>query len=311
MKKLILLLNMGGANSLDDVAVFLKNMFNDPCILGVKNPFLRKILANFITKLRLKPAQENYKKIGGKSPILDITDLLCKKLNLQATNEVKFDYAMNYTAPFVKDVLSKYKSINEIVVFPLYPHHSVTTITSSLNDFYKAYNELKLNAKVREIPEFYTSEIYNQFIINSIKSKISNANENEISLIFSAHSLPIKTIKNGDLYEKHVTQHVQILKNLLEKNGLKFKEIILAYQSRLGPVKWLEPNLSEILNNLDSKKALIYPLSFCIDNSETVFELAIEYAHIAKELEFEFYKVCECPNDSDDFVKFIQDKIRE
>ncbi|MBE2986122.1 ferrochelatase [Campylobacter sp. RM12920] len=309
MKKLILLLNMGGPRKSCEVEIFLKNMFNDPCILGVKNPFLRKFLAFMITKMRLKSAQENYKQIGGKSPICEITQRLCDKLN--QNNKFVFDYAMNYTPPFCKEVLSRHENVDEIVVFPLYPHYSITTVTSSLNDFYKAYNELGLKAKVQEVRYFYESKEYNQIIIKSIKDKILSMDVGEISMIFSAHSLPQKIINNGDRYEAHVKEHVEILTNLLEKEGLNFKDVKLAYQSRLGPVKWLEPSLNDVLSLLKNKKALIYPLSFCVDNSETIFELDVEYRHIAKELGFEFYEVCECPNASDAFAEFIVNNIKE
>ena len=92
---------------------------------------------------------------------------------------------------------------------------------------------------------------------------------------------------------------------MLNDEGLKFKEIKLAYQSRLGPVKWLEPPLNEALKACENKKVLIYPISFCIDNSETIFELVIEYKRVADELGFSFYDVVECPNFSDEFVNFI------
>ena len=100
-----------------------------------------------------------------------------------------------------------------------------------------------------------------------------------------------------------------ILSSLLNSRGVRFKSITLAYQSRLGPIKWLEPNLSEVLPNLTSKRVMIYPISFCIDNSETDFELAIEYKHIADENKFEYYKVVRAPNDSDEFAQFIANSI--
>ena len=97
---------------------------------------------------------------------------------------------------------------------------------------------------------------------------------------------------------------------MLKEQGLSFKDVSLAYQSRLGPVKWLEPSLNEALAKCENKKALIYPLSFCIDNSETIFELVIEYAKLAKELSFSFYKVVQCPNFSDEFAGFILEKSK-
>jgi len=310
MKKALLLLNMGGANSLDDVEIFLTNMFNDPYILGIKNKFIRKFVAFMITKGRLKSAQHNYKQIGGKSPLCELTAKLCDKISSFESEFDVVDFAMNYTSPFTKEVLKKYENFDEIVLFPLYPQHSTTTISSSLDSFKKAANELSLKAKISLCGTFYDDETYNKMIVSHIKETAREANISEINLIFSAHSLPQKIVKNGDIYEKHINEQVQILTKMLKEQGLNFRGVSLAYQSRLGPVKWLEPSLNEVLEKCESKKALIYPLSFCLDNSETVFELVIEYAKIAKELNFSFYKVVECPNFSDEFASFILEKSK-
>lgn len=310
MKKALLLLNMGGANSLDDVEIFLTNMFNDPYILGIKNKFLRKFVAFMITKGRLKTAKHNYEQIGGKSPLCELTAKLCEKISSLQSEFDAVDFAMNYTSPFVKDVLKKYEKFYEIVLLPLYPHHSQTTITSSLDDFKKAKEELNLKAKISLCEPFYDDDAYNKIIISHILEAVKDTDISDISLIFSAHSLPRKIIEKGDIYEKHINEHVQILSKMLKEQGLNFKDVSLAYQSRLGPVKWLEPSLNEALAKCENKKALIYPLSFCIDNSETIFELVIEYAKLAKELNFSFYKVVECPNFSDDFSSFIMQKSK-
>ena len=310
MKKALLLLNMGGANSLDDVEIFLTNMFNDPYILGIKNKFLRKFVAFMITKGRLKTAKHNYEQIGGKSPLCELTARLCEKISSLKSEFDAVDFAMNYTSPFVKDVLKKYEKFDEIVLLPLYPHHSQTTITSSLADFKKTKEELNLKAKISLCEPFYDDDAYNKIIISHIREAIKDTDISDISLIFSAHSLPRKIIEKGDIYEKHINEHVQILSKMLKEQGLNFKDVSLAYQSRLGPVKWLEPSLNEALAKCENKKALIYPLSFCIDNSETIFELVIEYAKLAKELNFSFYKVVECPNFSDEFANFILEKSK-
>ena len=310
MKKALLLLNMGGANSLDDVEIFLTNMFNDPYILGIKNKFLRKFVAFMITKGRLKTAKHNYEQIGGKSPLCELTAKLCEKISSLQSEFDAVDFAMNYTSPFVKDVLKKYEDFDEIVLLPLYPHHSQTTVTSSLADFKKAKEELKLKAKISLCEPFYDDDAYNKIIVSHIREVVKDTDISDVSLIFSVHSLPRKIIEKGDIYEKHINEHVQILGKMLKEQGLNFKDVSLAYQSRLGPVKWLEPSLNEALAKCENKKALIYPLSFCIDNSETIFELVIEYAKLAKELNFSFYKVAQCPNFSDEFASFILEKSK-
>ena len=350
MKKALILLNMGGPNNLSEVEVFLKNMFNDPFILGVKSDFWRSVLAALIVKSRTASARSNYEKLGGRSPICSITEALCERVNLLARaklgaglkfenaadagaaneppqsiptqsevlqneapqdekpiDELVCDYAMNYTPPFAEDVLKKYADFDEIILMPLYPHFSKTTVQSSLCSAEAALKRLGTK-NYKTIDIFYDIAAYNEILLNLIAgcvAKFSADEISQISLIFSAHSLPVKMITAGDPYEAQVEAHVKILKDLLATRGIKFKEIILAYQSRLGPVKWLEPNIADVLRDLQSKKALIFPIAFCVDNSETDFELDIFYRAQARELGYEYYEVCKCPNSREDFAKFI------
>ena len=378
MKKALILLNMGGPNNLSEVEVFLKNMFNDPFILGVKSDFWRSVLASLIVKSRTASARSNYEKLGGRSPICSITEALCERVNELARaklgaglkfenadgvqnlkfqsaakfqNEIEFqgaanesaqdvllqnqppqdvptqdkalqnempqnekpidelvcDYAMNYTPPFAEDVFKKYADFDEIILMPLYPHFSKTTVQSSLCSAEAALKRLGIK-NYRIIDIFYDNAAYNEILLNLIASCVAKFSADEISqisLIFSAHSLPVKMIAAGDPYKAQVEAHVEILKDLLAARGIKFKEIILAYQSRLGPVKWLEPNVADVLRDLQSKKALIFPIAFCVDNSETDFELDIFYRARAHELGYEYYEVCKCPNSREDFAKFI------
>lgn len=355
MKKALILLNMGGPNNLSEVGLFLKNMFNDPFILGVKSDFWRSVLAALIVRSRTASARSNYEKLGGRSPICSITEALCERVNelarakfgaglkfegaadagaanepsqdisLQSKpsqdvptqgealqdkkpiDELICDYAMNYTPPFAEDVFKKYADFDEIILMPLYPHFSKTTVQSSLCSAEAALKRLGIK-NYRIIDIFYDGAAYNEILLNLIASCVAKFSADEISqisLIFSAHSLPVKMIAAGDPYEAQVKAHVEILKDLLAARGIKFKEIILAYQSRLGPVKWLEPNVADVLRDLQSKKALIFPIAFCVDNSETNFELDIFYRAQAHELGYEYYEVCKCPNSREDFAKFI------
>lgn len=310
MKRVVILLNMGGVDNLSQVRVFLTNMFNDPYILGIKNRHLRAFVAWMITMMRLKPATQNYIQLGGRSALGDITRSLVAKLNSKfGFDNLIFDYAMNYTPPFASDALAKYKDADEIVLFPLYPHHSVTTIASSLDSAKRAIENLGIKAKIKVVDYFYQNSKFNDIIVSHIAKSLGDDDASKIDLIFSAHSLPQKVIDSGDLYEKHLNEHLEILKSNLNNCGLRFNSVSLAYQSRLGPVKWLGPNLSEVLPSLSSKRAMIYPISFCIDNSETDFELAIEYKHIADDNKFDYYKVVKAPNDSDEFISFIAQNI--
>ena len=222
MKKALILLNMGGPNNLSEVEVFLKNMFNDPFILGVKSDFWRSVLASLIVKSRTASARSNYEKLGGRSPICSITAALCERVNELARAkfgaELKFenaasvsaanepsqdvssqskpsqeaqtqneapqdekpidelicDYAMNYTPPFAEDVFKKYADFDEIILMPLYPHFSKTTVQSSLCSAEAALKRLGIK-NYKTIDIFYDNAAYNEILLNLIPRAASRS----------------------------------------------------------------------------------------------------------------------------------------
>lgn len=309
-QKALVLLNMGGPNNLDEVKLFLSNMFNDSNIITVKSSLLRRFIAFMITTSRTKTAQANYAKLGGKSPLVGYTQQLVTKLQ-DALPSLYVTFAMRYTPPFCESVIAELqeKGIEDVILLPLYPHYSSTTTKSSVEDFTDRARALGYDGNISVIDHFYEDENYNRLLVKKIKETLGENDPSTMELIFSAHSLPQKIIEKGDPYEKEITLHVKLIEKLLKEENLYFKTIHLAYQSKLGPVKWLEPSLEDKLKSLNNKNALIVPISFTIDNSETEFELSMEYAEVAHRLGFKRYLVAKCPNDDDDFVRCIQQLI--
>ena len=304
--KALVLLNMGGARSKDELKMFLTNMFNDKNIITINSSLIRKMIAFFIVKKRLDSAWENYEQIGNASPINPLTEKLVEKCN-EKIEDYKVYQAMRYTPPFASDVFEEIKKdgITNILLLPLYPQFSTTTTKSSVQDF---IDYVPYDYKLEYIEEFYKNKKFNECILNEIISNVEDASE--YNLIFSAHGLPQKIVDKGDPYEEQMNEHVEILKNMLQTKGVNFKSINLAYQSKVGPMKWLEPSLEDMLKNFKEQKVIIYPIAFIVDNSETDFELDIEYREVAHELGIKEYKVCRCVNDSDDFIEAIKDIIR-
>ncbi|MDK2041415.1 ferrochelatase [Aliarcobacter butzleri] len=305
-KKALVLLNMGGARDKSELKMFLTNMFNDENILTIKNAFIRKMVASFITNSRLENAWKNYEKIGSYSPINPLTEQLINKCNDKIENYKTYQ-VMRYTPPFAKEIISQMKKdgIKEVLLLPLYPQYSTTTTKSSLEDFIKF---AKNSFSISSIETFYKNDKFNQCIVNEILNNVED--ETSYNLVFSAHGLPQKIVDAGDPYEKQMNEHVKILSEELQKRGKNFKSINLAYQSKVGPLKWLEPSLENMLKNFKNENVIIYPLSFIVDNSETVFELDIEYKEIAHEIGIKEYKVCNCVNDSEEFIEAIKDIIK-
>jgi ferrochelatase len=219
---------------------------------------------------------------------------------------------MRYLPPFADEVLTQFKQIgiDKVILFPMYPHYSFTTTLSSIEDIKDGCKRLNYYPEIRVVEPYFDDYDYIQIQYNLIKETISGKKSEDYHLILSAHGLPKSIILSGDPYEIEVNSNVSALKIFLKERDLNFAKISLAYQSKIGNSRWLEPNLVDVLRKPDKLKVLIFPLSFTIDNSETVFELSIEHFEIAKKIGYKEYLVSKSPNDRDEFVKFIASKVR-
>jgi len=309
VKEAIILLNMGGPNNLNEVEMFLKNMFNDPNILTMKSAFLRRFVAGSITLMRAEASQEIYRSLGGKSPIVDQTKKLIAALQAKMGNDVIVDFVMRYTPPFAPEVIERLREekVEKVFLIPLYPQYSTTTTKSSLEDFEAAMHDSDLDAILVEIKHYYTNDLYNEAVIARIKEQMVGADYRDYDLIFSAHGLPQKIVDAGDPYQRQIQRHVEILKQKLLDHELEFHQIHLAYQSKVGPMQWLEPSLEDSLKRVRNRGVIIYPIAFTVDNSETDFELAVEYRDIAEEHGFKNYRVCRCVNDHPLFIEALSE----
>lgn len=314
IKEAVVLLNMGGANSLFEVELFLRNMFADPLILRIKNSFIRKIVANIIINARLDKLKTNYQAIGSKSPLVEITYNLTQTLS-KIDNSRFYTYAMRYTPPYARNVVAdlKERGIQKITLFSMYPQYSTTTTLSSVRDFMCTLKECDFAPKV-EIVESYANDLgYVKSCVERVKEVQSNFSSDEkfsdFVLLLSTHSIPQSVADSGDIYESEVQKSAEAIKNELNAQGIAFKDIVLCYQSKVGPIKWLGPSTIDMIKKHRREKLVIYPLAFTIDNYETEFELEIDNRALADSLGVPKYIVCKCPNATISFANAIVELI--
>jgi len=308
MSKALLLLNMGGPNNVEEVELFLRNMFADENIL-VMNPYLRKFVATIIINGRLDDVKENYKLLGGKSPLPDLTAELIKKLD--AVLDMPVYAAMRYVPPFADVALEKCQKdgIKELILFPMYPQYSSTTTYSSLEDIEQRCDVLGYEPKITLIDPYYDDYDYIEASVEKIVEAMDGKSTQEYDLLLSAHGLPVSIIQAGDPYQNQVEGNASAIRMYLHERGIKFNTIKLVYQSKVGSSDWLEPNLVDVLRNPRHRKVLIFPLAFTLDNSETIFELDIEHREIADKIKYDDYIVASCMNSSQKFVDLIVDRV--
>ena len=287
----VLLVNFGGPSSLNDVKPFLYNLFSDPTVLNFPlASFYRKPLAWLISNMRDMTSREMYKKIGGISPLISITYLQAEKLqSLFKINNILVDVfvGFRYCKPFIEDTLTKIKELNykRLIVLPLYPQYSYTTTGSVqlvVNEWLK--KNINNHPDIHLIKDWYKDEDYIQAYVSLINSSLENLDLRSTEIIFSAHSIPLFNINNGDPYEKHITETINLIIKKLEWK----KRWHIAYQSKIGPIKWLEPDTPSILKEIGKRNnkanILVVPISFVCEHVETIFEIGNLYKEIANKV---------------------------
>lgn len=318
----ILLLNLGGPDSPRAVKPFLYNLFSDRQIIRLGPSFLQKPLARLISTARYRKTENIYKAIGGRSHLAEITnqqaEALEKLLNKENKTRFRVYVGMRYWHPFIEEAIKQISSdgIKRLIVLSLYPHYSSATSGSSIAKVKKIIE--KYSVEISYIDQWFKHPDYIDSLVEVIKkglnsfsqAGIENPDEN-VHVLFSAHSLPKKIIDKGDPY---VSQIKETINEILKKNSLNWH---LSYQSKSGPVKWLKPSTDEKLKKLaktGAKNILVVPISFVSDNVETLYEIDILYKQKAQKYGIVLRRT-ESLNTNSLFIKalknIITDKIKE
>jgi ferrochelatase len=311
-KTAILLLQMGGPDSLDAVEPFLLNLFADRDIIRIGPAFLQPLISRFIVKRRAPKSEACYARIGGKSPIRELTELQARALEELLGPEFRCFVAMRYWKPSTTEALAaiKREGISRVIALSLYPHYSRATTGSSVNELKRVLGEAGVKFDVSFIDRFYDHPLYIEALTERIEQGLARFPERDVvHLLFSAHSLPQSFIEEGDPYLDHILTTVRLVMDRL--GALEYH---LAFQSRAGPVKWLEPSTEEMLQLLGDggcQNLLMIPISFVSDHIETLYEIDIQYAEEAEELGIENFQRPPSLNDSPLFIQCLADLVNK
>lgn len=290
----VLLLNLGGPETLDDVQPFLFNLFADPDIIRLPRlfRFLQKPLAQLISVLRAPKSKEGYASIGGGSPLRQITDAQAEELRKALCEKnvpAKVYVGMRYWHPFTEEAIEQIKrdGISKLVVLPLYPQFSISTSGSSLRLLESIFreDEYLVNMQHTVIPSWYQREGYIKAMADLIEKELRNfGNPDKVMIFFSAHGVPLAYVEEaGDPYKAEMEECVDLIMEELEKRGIT-NAYTLAYQSRVGPVEWLKPYTDDTIIELGQKgvkNLLAVPISFVSEHIETLEEIDVEYRELA------------------------------
>ena len=326
----VLLLNLGGPDSISAVKPFLFNLFSDREIIRLGPSFMQKPLAYLISSLRGRKTEGAYRLIGGKSPILDITNAQAKALEEELNSEliksphppfakggrggIKVFIGMRYWHPLIEDTLEQMKraGIDRILALSLYPQYSVATTGSSLSKLKEIVSKYPM--EIFSIKSWHDHPLYVDALVEKIKNGINAFNSSlithhsspeQVHILFSAHSLPVKFINEGDPYVDHVKATIS---EITKKIDIRWD---LSYQSKSGPVQWLEPSTDKMIQELaqrEIRNVLVVPISFVSDHIETLYEIDILYKNMAAAKGIRLERV-ESLNTSPLFISALKDIV--
>jgi protoporphyrin/coproporphyrin ferrochelatase len=318
----IVLFQLGGPDSLEAVEPFLRNLFLDPDIIPM-GPlgFLRGPLANYIARKRSVPVRGRYAMIGRKSPIGELTERQRQKLvqALAPHVEAVAVTAMRYWHPFTSEAVEALRTageLDEIVLLPLYPHYSYATTLSSLKEWRRVYGQPNGGPPIRTVEHFYNHPLYIKALVGRIGVCLRQfPDSTRIHLVFSAHGLPMSLVDKGDPYPRQVEETVRLT---CEQGVRTFagwpKTHLLCYQSRVGPMKWLEPSFLGTLERLGHagvKEVLVVPISFVTEHIETLHEINIDGRADAKKWGIETFRMMPAVGDSEPFIGALKDLVQK
>ncbi|MGB3767182.1 MAG: ferrochelatase [Phormidesmis sp.] len=315
----VLLLNLGGPEKPEDVRPFLFNLFSDPEIIRIPFPFLQKPLAWFISSRRAKTSQENYQQIGGGSPLRRITEEQGEALKAalaQKGQDSEVYVGMRYWHPFTEEAIDQIKQdgIKKLVVLPLYPQYSISTSGSSfrqLEQMWAEDDQLK-QIDYTLIPSWYSRPGYVNSMANLIRTELDKlSNPNDAHIFFSAHGVPVSYVEEfGDPYQREIEHCTDLIMQALGRPN----EHTLAYQSRVGPIEWLQPYTEDAIEELGAKETehlVVVPISFVSEHIETLQEIDIEYRELAEASGIHHFHRVPALNTYDGFINDLADMVDE
>jgi ferrochelatase len=280
----VILFNLGGPDQPSAVRPFLRNLFSDPAIIALPQPF-RGLLAGLLSRRRAPAASAIYAKLGGKSPLLDNTQAQATALEQASWGEgdIRAFVCMRYWRPQADEVVLQVKdwAPDEILLLPLYPQFSTTTTASSVTDWHRAAAAVRLKAPTRLLCCYPVDSGFVRSTAKLLRWAVAEAAAHGTPrVLFSAHGLPEKVIARGDPYQ---WQCEQTALAVVEELAVPDLEWVSCYQSRATPVPWIKPFTEEEIRRAgrESRSVVVVPLAFVSEHSETLIEIGEEYRQLA------------------------------
>jgi ferrochelatase len=274
----VLLINLGTPNSPEpgSVRLYLKEFLSDPRVVEIPQLVWQPILRGIILTTRPKKSAHAYKQVWTDegSPLAAITARQSKALQGAFGEHVIVDHAMRYGKPAISEKIDLLKAAGceRILIAPLYPQYCAATTATANDEAFAHLRGLRWQPAVRTLPPYHDDPAYIEALRSTLEEGLAALDFEPQAILASFHGMPQRTLELGDPYHCHCRKTARLLS---EASG---RELIVAFQSRFGRAKWLEPATDRTLEALPGRgvtKVAILAPGFSADCLETLEELAI------------------------------------
>jgi len=301
----VVLLNVGGPRTKEDVPAFIREMLSDPMVMPVPWP-VRPLLARRISKRRRQNVIDHYRQVGLPSPVFEQTSLQAEALASELGEGFAVEHAFRYSSPTADECAARLEArgVRQIVALAGYPQWSRSTSGTALAELRRAATRRGLG--VREIGSFPDAEGFIRALAALTRPLLTEG----AHLLLCAHGLPQRTVERGDPYVMHVLRTAEALTAALGKD----RPSSLAFQSRVGRMEWTRPYLTDEIARLGdggTSAIVVVPVSFICENLETLFELDVETAELAREAGIASFRRAPAPGTHPDFIAGLAELVRK
>lgn len=309
----LLLVNLGTPDAPNKKAVkrYLKQFLSDKRVVEIPDILWQPILRGIILNTRPKKSAHAYSLVWTDegSPLAVYTRRQAEALAGNYGDSVHVDWAMRYGNPSVSSKMQALKDAGceRIVVAPLYPQYSGATTASVHDAVFDAIKAMRWQPAIRMLPPYHDDAGYINALKTSVEAGLAGLDFEPDAVIASFHGMPKRTLELGDPYHCHCQKTARLLSEAMGR------ELTIAFQSRFGPAKWLEPATDLTLEKLaqeGKKKVAIFAPGFVSDCLETCEELAIRGKEDFEAAGGERFAYIPCLNDSDTGIKLLDNLVR-
>lgn len=304
----VLLINLGTPDAPEARAVrrYLAEFLSDPRVIEIPSIAWKPILHGIILRTRPRKSAEAYNQIWTNegSPLRAIAHRQAEALRGRMPG-LSIHYAMRYGHPGIAAAVERMVAdgCTRILSAPLYPQYSAATTATANDALFGVLARMRAQPAIRTLPPYFDDPLYVEALQTSISRQVQALDFDPERLLLSFHGMPQRTVDLGDPYYRHCLETARLLSAALGR------EVDVAFQSRFGRAKWIEPATDRILADYPkrgiSRIAVATP-GFSVDCLETLEELGIRGRESFLQSGGKRFALLDCLNDSPESISMLE-----